>query len=374
MEFWIFGWAVRASKQQNPKKDEKHKDWVTWAGWTVLSSSAFYTVALLSAKPRTDTQQIFKVFLAFVTISCRSLAAFLNTQQYQRLKEDLYVSANAIYRVLFAVDLVTTIEPGSSMDSYDCWGLVEGPVDVLWSLFLAWAIPFVLLVVSWCWSGVQGGLKALVVWGNLFVPVFAGAATKLTACFSTQEGQGRVLMYDAALGTPCASSMAELARLSRFWLALGTGVILFLLGPVLWLWLAARDPEKDETVAFLVVGYRPTLRWWEVIVLVRKTAIFVVAAMFPMSWAPGAHVIYLLGITIVAQLLHVTIQPYANDFLNRLEAQTLGISSACLVLVISLLVEWPFRPVGSASASLDMPDREPCPLNPILAQRVVKEP
>ena len=54
---------------------------------------------------------------------------------------------------------------------------------------------------------------------------------------------------------------------------------------------------------------------------------------------------------IVAELLHITIRPYASPLLNRLEAQMLGISSACLVLVISLLVEWPFMPYAIYVAS-----------------------
>ncbi|CAE6952665.1 pmp10 [Symbiodinium sp. CCMP2592] len=326
-------------------------------GMAVLSSGLFYALALSSARPRTDTQQIFKVFLAFLTISCRSLSALPNTRHYKRLKDDIYASAQALYRCLFAVDLVISTEPGSMNSAYDCWGLVDGPVNLYWNIFLSWSIPTALLLLSWCWLGKRGWLKALVVWGNVFVPPLVGAAAKLLPCFSTQAGGPRILMYEAAFGTPCVANFSLLLKLPRFWLAAGTSLLLLLLGPLLWLALAARDlgkelwDERRETVAFLVAGYRPTFRWWEVMVLGRKAAIFVVATLLPMSWAPGAHLVYLLGIMIVAELLHITIRPYASTLLNRLEAQMLGISSACLVLVISLLVEWPFMPYAIYVAS-----------------------
>ena len=63
-----------------------------------------------------------------------------------------------------------------------------------------------------------------------------------------------------------------------------------------------------------------------------------------MSWAPGAHLIYLLGIILAAELLQSTIRPYENPIFNQLEAQALGVSALCLALVLSLLVEWPFMP------------------------------
>ncbi|CAE6952645.1 pmp10 [Symbiodinium sp. CCMP2592] len=330
---------------------------VQQVGMAVVSSGLFYVLALNSAKPQTDTQQIFKVFLAFLTISCRSLSALPNTRHYKRLISDIYAGAQALYQCLFAVDLVISTEPGSMNSSYDCWGLVDGPVNLYWSIFLSWSIPTALLLLSWCWLGKRGWLKALVVWGNMFVPPLIGAAAKLLPCFSTQAEGSRILMYEAAFGTPCVESLSLLLKLPRFWLAAATSLLLLLVGPLLWLALAARDPGKElwegrrETAAFLVAGYRPTLRWWEVIVLGRKAAVFVVATLLPMSWAPASHLVYLLGIMIVAEILHVTIRPYASPFLNRLEAQMLGISSACLVLVISLIVEWPFMPYAMYVAS-----------------------
>ncbi|CAE7267627.1 pmp10 [Symbiodinium sp. CCMP2456] len=323
---------------------------VQQVGMAVISNGLFYALALNPAKPRTDTQQIFKVFLAFLTISCRSLSALPKTQHYQKLKDDIYAYARALYRCLFAADVVIRAEPGSMNSAYDCWGLVDGPVNVYWNSFLSWSIPTALLLLSWWWLGKRGWLKALVVWGNMFVPPLIGAAARLVPCYSTQGDGPRILMYEAAFGTPCVESLSQLLALPRFWLAAVTSLLLVLVGPVLWLVLAVRDPGKElwqerrETVAFLVAGYRPALPWWEVVVLGRKAAIFAVSTLLPMSLAPAAHLIYLLGIMIFAELLHITIRPYANSDWNRLEAQMLGISSACLVLVISLLVEWPFMP------------------------------
>ncbi|CAE7399538.1 pmp10 [Symbiodinium necroappetens] len=288
-------------------------------GRAVVSNGLFYAFALNSAKPRTDTQQIFKVFLAFLTISCRSLSALPKTRHYAKLTNDIKAAGEALYQSLFAVDLVISSEPGSMNFAYDCWGLTEeGP--------------------------------ALVVWGNMFVPPLIAAAARLA------KGP-RILMYEAAFGTRCVENLWPLLNLPRFWLAAGTTLLLLLVGPVLWLMLAAKDPAKEvwdqrsETVAFLVAGYRPTLRWWEVMVLGRKAAIFAVSALLPMSLAPASHLIYLLGIVVVAELLHVTIRPHASNLWHRLEARMLGISSVCLVLVMSLLVEWPFMPYAIYVAS-----------------------
>ena len=79
-------------------------------------------------------------------------------------------------------------------------------------------------------------------------------------------------------------------------------------------------------------------------VLTRKSTIVVVSTYFPLSWAPGAHLVYLLLVNILAQIFHVTVRPYESPSLNRLEAQALAVSSLCLGLVLSLLAEWPFMP------------------------------
>ncbi|CAE7913449.1 pmp10, partial [Symbiodinium necroappetens] len=238
----------------------------------------------------------------------------------------------------------------SSVSSFDCWGLADGPVNLFYSIALSWAIPVLLLLLSWSWLGLRSWRLCLVVWGNVFIPPLMGAAATLVPCFSTHEGGRRFLMYEAAFETPCASKLTESMVLPRFWLAVGTTVLLAVIGPVLWLSLAMsissmrRGVEDDRTVGFLVAGYEPGCRWWEVTVLVRKSAIYVVAACFPMSWAPEAHLVYLLLITVVAELVHCSIRPYVSPRLNRLEGQVLGVSCTNLVLVISLLSEWPYRP------------------------------
>ena len=78
--------------------------------------------------------------------------------------------------------------------------------------------------------------------------------------------------------------------------------------------------------------------------LTRKAAIYVIAACFPMSWAPAAHLIYLILTVVLAELVHSSIRPYISPRLDRLEGQALGVSCICLVLVASLLAQWPFRP------------------------------
>ena len=143
----------------------------------------------------------------------------------------------------------------------------------------------------------------------MFVPPLFGAVARLTPCYSTQASHYRILMYEAAKNTACASTLGEMLPLPRFWAALATGTLLLLLGPVLWFYLAAnrKRDQQAESFAFLVAGYRPLLPWWEITVLIRKVAIFVVATWFPMSFAPGAHLLYLLVVMIVAELVHVSV-------------------------------------------------------------------
>ena len=241
-------------------------------------------------------------------------------------------------------------QPRSGIWSFDCWGVVDGPMDVYSDVGLSWAIPVVLLLLSWCCFGIRSWRMCLVVWGNVFIPPLCGAAAKLVPCFTTQEGGQRLLMYEAAFGTLCSATAAQANVLPRIWLLVATVAVLVLIGPILWLSLAVptlterHGKEDDATIGFLVAGYEYRYRWWEVTVLARKAAIFVVAAWFPMSWAPGAHLVYLILIMVFAELIHGSIRPYISPRLDRLEGQALGVSCICLVLVTSLLAEWPFRP------------------------------
>ena len=312
---------------------------------TMLLNGLFYIWAMRSARPRTNTRQIFKMFLAFLAISCRSLAAVPHTRHFGKLKGDFNYFARMLRPAFFTADVVISAEPGLGANSFDCW--FGRPLGVCSSLALSWATPLALLLISFAFLR-RHCLRSLVIWGNVFAPGLFGAAAMLGPCVATQDGGRRVLMYEATFDTQCASTVLEVLQLPRFWLAMFTSLLLFMLGPVLWLSLANEGWEQAEdhrlTIGYLVAGYRPTLRWWEVTVLARKAAIYVVATSFPMSWAPGTHLIYLLGIILVAELVHVTVKPYENASFNRLEAQTLGISAICLALVLSLLVEWPFMP------------------------------
>mmetsp|Transcript_70075 Transcript_70075/g.130990 ORF Transcript_70075/g.130990 Transcript_70075/m.130990 type:complete len:118 (+) Transcript_70075:1144-1497(+) len=83
------------------------------------------------------------------------------------------------------------------------------------------------------------------------------------------------------------------------------------------------QPATDvtaEAVSFLSAGYRSGVEWWEVIVLLRKMAIFVVAALCPLSWSTRSYIIYLLLVLVGAELLHIRVKPYVDPMLNGLEA------------------------------------------------------
>ena len=228
-----------------------------------ISNGIFYAWALRSARPRTETRQIFTIFLAFLTISFRSLAAYPHTRHFQRLKGDVYAVGRMLRKAFVAADTVTTVEPGFGIDSFDCW--VGAPVGVYRGLCLSWSIPLALLLVSLAWHKGRHGQRSLVVWGNVFAPRLFGASAMLAPCVSTQESRGRILMYEAVFDTPCASSVMDAVRIPRLWLSLMTSILLLLLVPVLWLSLVTKGSAyESETVGFLVGGYRSTHRWWEV--------------------------------------------------------------------------------------------------------------
>ncbi|CAE7039226.1 pmp10 [Symbiodinium sp. CCMP2592] len=227
-------------------------------GIAALPNFIFYGMALNSAKPRSHTQQIVKVLLSFVTISARSLSAVRHTRLYHQLLRDISASAQWLYGFLFAANFVVHAEPGSGVRSFDCWGLVDGSVNVFYSITLSWAIPAMLLLLSWSWFGLRSWRLCLVVWGNVFIPPLTGAAATLVPCFSTREDGRRVLMYEAAFETHCASKLIESIVLPRFWLLVGTTMLLAVIGPVLWLSLAMPTSQRRKASTAI----RPSVFSW----------------------------------------------------------------------------------------------------------------
>ena len=151
--------------------------------------------------------------------------------------------------------------PWSLKSQVDRWN----PVDVYWSLCLTWAIPCFYLVLAFIRHVVAGTgfVKSIVVWGNLFIPSLVGAVANLVPCFATQKSGSRTLMYEAPLQTPCASSLAEAAKLPRLWVGAGTGAVLLFVGPLLWLYLLVGKQQHDkETVGFLTTGYYGGEKSW----------------------------------------------------------------------------------------------------------------
>ena len=50
--------------------------------------------------------------------------------------------------------------PRSGVKSFDCWGLVDGPVNVFYSITLSWAIPAMLLLPLGCLQGAVSSVYA----------------------------------------------------------------------------------------------------------------------------------------------------------------------------------------------------------------------
>jgi hypothetical protein len=103
-------------------------------------------------------------------------------------------------------------------------------------------------------------------------------------------------------------------------------------------------PEKREWVSeshsffmrfsFTYDGARDGLFWWEAVVLTRKLAVSLAAALIPGAVMQS----FAVSIVLVAALvLHLLVKPYALYGLNALEAVSL---SSCLVLLVGSMLYW----------------------------------
>merc|ERR1712098_545736 len=108
-------------------------------------------------------------------------------------------------------------------------------------------------------------------------------------------------------------------------------------GPIYWAFLINRCPPK--ITSFLVAGYKKGLEWWEVLVLMRKILLVTAAILSPASYAASSQIKmchFILGVALGCQL---AVQPFQDNFLNRVEGMALTGSTVALILCDYVVTE-----------------------------------
>ena len=94
---------------------------------------------------------------------------------------------------------------------------------------------------------------------------------------------------------------------------------------------------------YLISGYKQNVSSWEAGVLARKCALVMAASIFPVSYSPLLFLATELVILAASLTIHAYMQPYEDDFLNRIELSTLVASVAatlCSIIITLQPVQW----------------------------------
>lgn len=102
-------------------------------------------------------------------------------------------------------------------------------------------------------------------------------------------------------------------------------------GPLFWAWTLCRH---RELTTFITAGYNSSHEWWEIVVLVRRLSIQVLASLAPMSYYSNLHAGGLILIVALAFYFQASRSPYQLRDLNKLEVRTTGASLIALILAL----------------------------------------
>lgn len=201
-------------------------------------------------------------------------------------------------------------------------------------------------------------LKVLVVWTAVFIPALLMASLLQWPCISTQATASRKQWLAWDLQTECGdhSDPDHSSYLFAFFVLLIAGV-----GPLSWVCLISMAHVfPSKMLSFLVGGYRKDSRYWEVVVLSRRSVDIMIVVLMPLSYAAFSQLLATAGLMALALTLHTFVWPYEDPMLNLLEfinllsntisiilttyvagnswSQTPGLKAAACLVVIGLLV------------------------------------
>ena len=165
-----------------------------------------------------------------------------------------------------------------------------------------------------------------------YMPI-VGQAVRALEC--RDRTIGGVLFLRSDLEVECYAGAHVAAALG----AVVIGIVLIGLGLPLGLYLALRNPSREvPDLKFLTRGYdvEKGLRWWESLVLLRKTGLVLSAALVTDPIVQGVLTILVLGISLALQLQH---KPFSLPRFNQLE--TLSLSCLAMTVIFSLIyLQW----------------------------------
>ena len=150
-----------------------------------------------------------------------------------------------------------------------------------------------------------------------YMPII-GASVKALECH--ERPIGGVLYLKADLGVECFAG-EHLVTVAG---AVAGGLCLVGLGLPLMLFVTLRRSTVPQSLLFLAQGYDDarSLRWWEGVVLLRKTALVLVASLMDDAITQSAMVILILVGSLGLQL---SLLPFKEARFNRLETASLAV-------------------------------------------------
>lgn len=325
----------------------------------VLSHAApqvgVFLMALRSSyAEKTQVGSVVKIMVAFGTTASMTLRALLRSEDVMEARRRLLGTINT---AIFSMEVASGGGGGSG--SLDClltrdsgaadlasWraGMLAVPISLL-------ALAAAALLVYGAWlrfapdqSPMQEGplwvltttfLKAFVVWTAVFLPTLLMASLLQWPCISTQAtttqataSRKQWLAWD--LQTECGdqSDLDQSSYLFAFFF-----LSIAAMGPVTWVCLISMAHVfPPRMLSFLVGGYKEGSKYWEVVVLSRRSLDIMIIVLMPLSYAAFSQTLATAGLMALALTLHTFVWPYEDPMLNLLEFINLLINTISIIL------------------------------------------
>ncbi|KAG2424642.1 hypothetical protein HXX76_014367 [Chlamydomonas incerta] len=261
----------------------------------------------------------------------------------------------------------------TSVVSIDC-SLKPGPVPVsVQKVLIQIATPFVILglaLVVWCllfmrlrlrkkgtsetWASYLRPRIIITTIAVIFYvyPDITNALLSMFSCPPLDPLSGTYTQFMEARGKYWASDYdLRCYAQPHLWLVAAVGipgVVMFAVGaPIFsWLWLSRhRDllyTSRDFGVSygFMYEDYNRVSYFWDSVIMFRKLAV-VTVIVFLQPQSANLQVLSALGVIITAMLLQLTIKPYKNEKMNKLERLSLYATMAMLYCALFFLSDLP---------------------------------
>jgi hypothetical protein len=290
--------------------------------------------------------------VAFGTTASMTLRALLRSEDVMEARRRLVGTINT---AIFSMEVASG--GGGTSGSLDCllthdsdaadlanWraGMLSVPIALL-----ALTAAALLVYGAWlCFASDQGSmqegmshplwvltttfLKAFVVWTAVFLPTLLMASLLQWPCISTQATASRRRWLAWDLQTECGdqSDLDQSSYLFAFFF-----LSIAAMGPVTWVCLISMARVfPPKMLSFLVGGYKESSKYWEVVVLSRRSLDIMIIVLMPLSYAAFSQTLATAGLMALALTLHTYVWPYEDPMLNLLEFINLLSNTISIIL------------------------------------------